>query len=905
MTKKYLCAILALPYTLVCLANEITIIDNGTPKCHIVVAEGTPPSAEFGAAEIARCFKKYTGAEIAISKAGEKSENGAGIPIVIAIDTKLPKEGFTIDITPEKVAILGSDARGVLYGSYELLKRWGGMRWLVPGEDGEYCVLKGKTIALPRKRISASPSLVVRTFNSMRDEDFLWAARNNMQSIVTWRTFGAPGGAKMRHLEEMAVYGRGMTGHCFSRLMCNYSDDPKKLFAEHPEYFCLVKGARKMSGLAGYGPNPCMSNPAVLERIANTIVRIANEPHGNEAPITIGNDDSMQWCECENCTALDPKETASIARGKRSDRYWWTINEIARRVWAKKPDVQLGGWAYQDFWLPPARIKPDKRLSLTISYNNQCWRHSMGDKTCQENIEMARIYDMWKPFGLKNIINRNEFTCEGCPGGTFIPVAHIVAENMRISKDFGCNGHTWAANGPFPDPLPWEAKNPKMYPPYNGKNLKWFACWQAMYAIALQGWDTSRDISGDLEEANKLYYGAAWEGGMKKFRAILKKAFLGTPNCIRWPNQSAIGPLLDFPGAEVVLSDALKDALAAAADDPRALKHVKDIEYIFECTWKCENQKRRKSYIETDILKLRHPLKGNGAMDQKDIAQSVSITGFTDESTGKAVDAAHATFLRGAYNADGVTFSITALSPKQGEVIELSLTRPDITSMTATAKIKLNSKHRAYALASVTIPSKDLGASIFDGTILELNVVRMRGSLRESLKRFLRCRPERAISSSFQRTQPVWQNGSFDALNPKELPIGWSCPKTGAASHLHSGSLSNRYLHLGEGTSECGQSYNLPTAEKRKYRIVARVRGTGFVRFWVASYHRVGGITGYNAIIDGTSKSKKINLTADWQTQSFETESTGMKEESLSVRFFRGDNSEFDIDDCFVVPLEK
>ena len=142
-------------------AKDVVLVDDGTAKCRIVVEAGTPPSAGFGAKEIAKYFGKTTGAKVEVADSGE----GGGLyPIVVGVDAALPAEGFAIDVAEDGMKVSGADARGVLYGCYEVLKRWAGMRWLEQGDQGEYCVLRGRTIAAPVGRIAESPHLAVRGF---------------------------------------------------------------------------------------------------------------------------------------------------------------------------------------------------------------------------------------------------------------------------------------------------------------------------------------------------------------------------------------------------------------------------------------------------------------------------------------------------------------------------------------------------------------------------------------------------------------------------------------------------------------------------------------------------------------------------------------------------------------------
>ena len=843
-------------------ASGVVLVDNGVSRCRVVANEGAPPAVEFGAREIAKYLGKATGAKV---EAGTRRADGDGLcQVEVRVDASLPEESYAIDVDGKDVSVRGADARGVLYGCYELLKRWAGMRWLAPGEDGEYCVLGGNTVEIPVGKYAHGPDLKWRTYSIATDEDFLWCARNNMQANLSWRNFSKDGTSpRDRRLMELAVYGQGRSGHCLTRLLCHDSEDPKKLFAEHPEYFCLVKGKRVLSGLACYGPNPCTSNPEVLDRMAETVLMILDHPHGNEAAtVTIGNDDSMQWCECEACKALDPAETASDGKRRRADRYWRMVNEIARRVWAKRPDAKLGGWAYQDFWKPPLKVKPDSRLSLVISFNNQCWRHSIDDPECDVNRDLAALYRMWKPLKMRLVVNRNEFHCEGCPGGTFSPVERTLAGNFAQSEALRCDGHSFAGQGPFPDPLPWEAKSPDRYPPYGGKNMRWWACWQAHYMAARLMWDRSRDFAAELEEANSLMYGSAWQGGMKEFRETLVKAFYATPGCQRWPDSISIAKCLDVPGAEKKLRASLARALEGAAKDPdpRVLNNVRRVEFIFGRTWLLEREKYLRAHREYEFFALT-----NGWN------RAVPIT------------VAENVYLKGAYDEDALRLKVYSKAP-----IEIVARRPGLTP----AERRIVARER-----DVKISAKDLGGKFLDGTSV----------LFETCGKTLAVtlRPRARVWSTSMRELPVWLDGALDRVDPKTGgPAGWSNPKGAAKSVLYEGSESNRFARLGVDASEIGNAYYLPAVRAGGYRITCRARGKGRFRMWCASYRHVGGIDGYNAIVDGTAKAEEKALGDEWKTYSLVTKSVGAEMELLSIRFFRVGDGEFDIDDVYVEPLD-
>ena len=649
------CAILALAGC----KKEVVLVDNGRAKCAVVVAEDAIPSARFGAQEIAKFFSKTTGAEIKVySKANEIGEGN--IPIFVEVDSSLPAEGFSIKVCADKVSVLGADARGILYGSYEILKRWAGMRWLEQGDEGEYCILKGKTIVAPKGTITESPHLKVRSFWAETPEDWLWAARNNMQLDMNPRGISRKPNKLGITPVELAAYSRPVSGHCLTPMMCR-GVKSADMFAKHPEYYCLVNGKRTLSGNAGYGPNPCTSNPEVLDLIASNIVeQIKTATTPLSLTSIIGNDDSLQWCECENCTKLDPKETADIPRGKRADRYWWTVNEIARRIWAKIPEAKLGGWAYQDFWLPPVKVKPDPRLCLMLSFNDQCWRHSVADPKCPINSEMANIYRKWKPFGMRIVVNRSEFTCEGCPGGTYAPAELVVRKNYIDFPTIGCSGDSIAARGPFPESFPWEVKSPWFYPPYSGKNLKWHAVWQAMYTAARQGWSIKRDYEAELEEANKLYYGKAWEGGMKEFRALLTRLYYQTEGCIQWPQSNPIGKCLNEPGSEEKLRSLMAKAIEAAKTDPdaRALKHMLYAKEIFEKTWLTERPKYLRLEKGLTAKRARGSITIDGSLNEQDWQNAGKVGDFLLVGCADKIDPGTESYVRATYDDKYVYFAM-------------------------------------------------------------------------------------------------------------------------------------------------------------------------------------------------------------------------------------------------------
>ncbi|HNX04321.1 MAG TPA: DUF4838 domain-containing protein [Opitutales bacterium] len=647
-------------------AEEIKIIDNGVAKCRIVVAENASRPEKFGASEIAKYFLKITGC----------GELNGECPITIAVQSNtLSDDGFVMDASSKGVSITGGSPRGALFGCYWFLRKYAGMRWLVPGEDGEYCVHAGRTIAVPVGTVVQNPYQPIRTFGGLTSDEFhLWCARNGMQSSTRQVDFAGNderGLKRKARLEDLAVCGVGREGHVLTEYMIGWGQKgetekqvAEKLYAVHPEYFPMIGGKRKLTW-GPYDPNPCISNPELLDRMAAQLLDSAGAEHGSDENLIIGNNDTSIWCGCETCRALDNPAMAGT-RGARSDRFWYMVNGLAKRVWRTRPDVKLGAWAYQDFWYPPTLVKIDPRLRVLISFNNQCWRHSVDDPKCAVNGEYRKIFGLWKATGLQ-VYNRDEIADEGSPG-RYLPAEYVLYRNMLANPSLGCSGDNFFVYSPFPEYLKWAAK----WPPYYGKNYGWRAMWQTAWITSQIMWDEKQDFAALYEECNSLYYGKAWKGGMKDFRRYLTECFTNTVGCIGYGSGAPIGKCLDFPGSEEKLKVLLDKAIvsAKAAGDERALKHLETDKEIFSLTWVKDRKQYLENYKECDVFKRKGEITVDGVLDEADWKDAQTIGNFKHKyETLPLEPAKEPTEAKVTYDLDHLYIGVTVFEPEMANII--------------------------------------------------------------------------------------------------------------------------------------------------------------------------------------------------------------------------------------------
>ncbi len=765
--------------------HALDLVKNGKAASCIVLSGNAPAPVKFGAKELSFYLKKITGADIKTSALSSKDLNNIHIGTFADKDlvknaglsgTKIKEDGFALVVKAKDLYIVGNNPRGALYGAYHILKKYGGIRFLIPGEEGEYYTAK-KDISVPEQKSMEEPFLRVRKTVANEVTAFKWLLRNNMLAQTNAGKFINPKTGKRTKdadlLDSLAVTGAAYGGHIMSYLMAESSWSKEKLAAlydKHPEYFALIDGKRIKAVRGGFSPNPCVSNPALLDLLAESLYKHAGGQYGAQHPIIVGNDDTMIWCECKNCTVLDDPAKAGT-KGARADRYWFMVNEVAKRVWKKDPSIRIAGWAYQDFWYPPTKVKVDPRIMVMISYNNQCWRHSIMDKKCSVNKELCNIMAAWKKTGHPFIINRDEigaYDGGGSPGFSYLPSEKVLFNNFKQYPLLGFTGTSFCVNSPFPSYLAFMKKTA----PFYGKNYFWYAMWQINYLSSISMWKKDFDFEKEYEIINSLYYGKAWNGGMKEFRQLLTKCFIETPGCMGWGLGSPLGRCLDQTGSEAKLLSLLEKAIAAAKTDPdkRVLKNVLRDKEIFLATWGKARKEYLASFKELSVYKRTSAIKVDGVLDEKDWKNADALSTFTPGGMTKKGTKIEPSSVRVVYDNDTLYIAVECMEPTPekmvagkkvahddtgwadvGNSVELFYSYPDMGEKYYHIVINsnggvLDAKHgpgyrdaafRTKAkiatkilkdrwIAEVAVPASEIGMKCYDGSTWKLNVARQR-----------------------------------------------------------------------------------------------------------------------------------------------------------------------------------
>ena len=263
-------------------------------------------------------------------------------------------DGFRLVARPPHLLVVASERRGVLYGVYELLERFGGCRWYSQKTE---CVPKTEAFAVPSDLDETQkPAFEMRApfwYEVLSHPEF--AARLKVNA----RPRRTPSPAKFGGEDYRFGQGLGIC-HTFFELL-----PVAKYGKEHPEYYALVNGIRFTdAGKDGKGEvwrvQPCLTNPDVLRIVtSNVLARIRRDPTARYYGIS--QNDNGNYCRCPQCAAVDEEE------GSHAGTMVRFVNAVAEAVEKEFPDAIVETLAYTYTRKPPKKTRPRQNVIINLA----------------------------------------------------------------------------------------------------------------------------------------------------------------------------------------------------------------------------------------------------------------------------------------------------------------------------------------------------------------------------------------------------------------------------------------------------------------------------------------------------------------------------------------------------------
>jgi hypothetical protein len=480
-------------------APALTLIRDGQPAATIIIAGDAPDSVRRAATELQDYLGRASGAQLPLLT-DVRPETGVSLFVGESALTRslgvtldgIGPDGYRWQSGDDWLAIVGRDQRGgpvsgmrnpwqfhevynpelrlgafgetgTLYGVYQFLERFCGVRWFMPGELG--------TVVPAFKDLSVGPLAEQRTPDFSYRYPWFCNFATAPDEALWYRRAGFGGVCPVQAIDSFSFF-------------LKYKD-------EHPEYFALVDGQRDTGSLCCItgGGNLCLSNEDLLRQMAADIgAYFDSHPDQQFYPVA-PNDGMTRVCGCEKCAPQ--VEPGKGKTGHFSNYIWGFVNRLAAEVARTHPGRNIGTIAYEGYLDPPDAIE---RLHPAVAVMVCQVRGSFPDP---ERRRVARdLINRWH--AKTDQLYLWEYYRYNLPPFPWCPAAypHAIAADLSSLKG--------VSRGEFVESESWQPGGEARihYPAMQHLNL---------YVTAKCLWDANLDVDALLTDYVTRFYGPAAE----------------------------------------------------------------------------------------------------------------------------------------------------------------------------------------------------------------------------------------------------------------------------------------------------------------------------------------------------------------------------------------------------------
>lgn len=479
MDMKMKTLLLAISAVSSAVADEpvFVLAENGEIKADIVIRDDAGAAVEVAAEELQYHIRKSVGAAPEIVRKSAFDPSRRPYHFVIAADDKMAPEerhvytrgnylhlkGGDSDMPREQVlGYWGNKARGSLFAVYDFLENEMGVRWIWPGETGEYVPHRKtwKFRAIDRRGVEP---LLIRWWSGCEGflDENMWGFRN-------------PANRAKFFAEQSKFLARQRVGRRIDQnsnhSFCDYLE---KYGETHPDWFQLLPDGkrRNWTGGAGYDVSMCVSNPEFRKFIVSEWLKWydpVREARRIPAPpwMCCCENDSPGACTCPNCRAWDAPDPrfaendywngsgrdpltaygkfqrlSDVRWGESgehqtalsvppvSDRYAKFYNAVLAELKKSVPHAKVVGYAYANYVEAPKATKVDKDVVIEF-VPPSCFPYDRIDSDF-----FRKQWSGWEKAGVRTFIYRPNITyAMGC-----FPVdyARLLLDDFAWAYDHG------------------------------------------------------------------------------------------------------------------------------------------------------------------------------------------------------------------------------------------------------------------------------------------------------------------------------------------------------------------------------------------------------------------------------------------------------------------------------------
>lgn len=502
----------------------------------IVIADGCGETDRYAAETLSRYLKPLTGAEYRIVTDTELPQASFYFAVgnTDLFDpgcSALPDGSLRIRSFDGGVSIAGAGNRGTVYAVYAFLEKYGGYRCYT-AEDGMVS-LTGRLELPPDADFARNVFFEYTDTDWHSPRDITYSLANGLSGGVYRRIPKSHGGT---------VGYLGQFCHTLSTRFCPAA----KYGKEHPEYFALHNGVRFSEDNGA--SQLCLTNEDVYNIVLSEVMELLRAEHDpTEALqiISLTQHDNQNYCECENCKALDE------ANGSHAGTMITFANRIARAVKAAGyGNVAIDTFAYQYTRTAPSQVVPERNVIVRLCTIECCFSHALSDPACERNTRLMQDLVNWNKICDRLYIW--DYTTNYSQTIGIFPDFGVLQQNIRCFYEHGVKG-IYEEGNYYVDSCDTEFGELRAY----------------LLSRLMQ--DPYCDYDAERDGFLRYYYGDAWKY-IRRFIDIITENAAERHVAI----YSTMNNSLKFTAREVEECDTIwRRAAAAVEDDPRATEHLR------------------------------------------------------------------------------------------------------------------------------------------------------------------------------------------------------------------------------------------------------------------------------------------------------------------------------------------